>query len=69
VILLAVAMVSSFPYAKLVKIFKLPPWMLLLVLFGAIFSAKLTFGLVVLAYLVSGPLLWLHLRRQQQAAV
>jgi CDP-diacylglycerol--serine O-phosphatidyltransferase len=69
VIMLAAAMVSSFPYAKLVKVFKLPPWMLLLVLFGAIFSAKLTFGLVVLAYLVSGPLLWLHQRRQQQPAV
>jgi CDP-diacylglycerol--serine O-phosphatidyltransferase len=69
VILLAVAMVSSFPYAKLVKVFKLPPWMLLLVLFGAIFSAKLTFGLVVLAYLVSGPLLWLYLRRQHHPAI
>ncbi|MBB5871561.1 CDP-diacylglycerol--serine O-phosphatidyltransferase [Allocatelliglobosispora scoriae] len=68
VVLIAVAMVSSFPYAKLVKVFKLPPWMLLLVLFGAMFSAKLTFGLVVLAYLVSGPLLWLHQRKQQQPA-
>jgi CDP-diacylglycerol---serine O-phosphatidyltransferase len=67
VALIAVAMVSSFPYAKLVKVFKLPPWLLLLPLFGALLNPRLTFGLVVLAYLLSGPLLWAYQRKSARA--
>jgi CDP-diacylglycerol---serine O-phosphatidyltransferase len=63
VALIAVAMVSSFPYAKLVKVFRLPPWLLLLPIFGALLNPRLTFGIVVLAYLLSGPLLWAYQRR------
>jgi CDP-diacylglycerol--serine O-phosphatidyltransferase len=58
VVLLAVAMVSSFPYAKLAKVVKLPPWLLILPVLGAIFNHQIAFGLIVLAYLVSGPVLW-----------
>jgi CDP-diacylglycerol--serine O-phosphatidyltransferase len=63
VALIGVTMVSSFPYAKLVKVFKLPPWLLLLPVFGALLNPRLTFGLIVLAYLLSGPLLWAYRRR------
>jgi CDP-diacylglycerol---serine O-phosphatidyltransferase len=63
VVLLAVAMVSSFPYAKLAKVIKLPPWLLVIPVFGILFNAQLTFGLLVLAYLVSGPILWARQRR------
>jgi CDP-diacylglycerol--serine O-phosphatidyltransferase len=63
VALLAVAMVSSFPYAKLAKLVKLPPWLWLLPIVGALVDARLTFALIVFAYLASGPLLWLRTRR------
>ncbi len=62
VILLAIAMVSSFPYAKLAKVFKLPPWLLLVPILGVLANLQLTFGLIVLAYLVSGPVLYLLAR-------
>ncbi|MFJ6198475.1 CDP-alcohol phosphatidyltransferase family protein [Micromonospora sp. NPDC092111] len=63
VALLAFAMVSSFPYAKLARLVKLPPWLWLAPVVGALVDIRLTFALVVMGYLVSGPLLWLHQRR------
>lgn len=63
VALLAFAMVSSFPYAKLARLVKLPPWLWLAPAVGALVDIRLTFALVVMGYLVSGPLLWLHQRR------
>jgi CDP-diacylglycerol--serine O-phosphatidyltransferase len=63
VALLAFAMVSSFPYAKLARLLRLPPWLWLLPLVAAFVDARLTFVLVVAAYLVSGPVMWLHTRR------
>ncbi|MGK5445834.1 CDP-alcohol phosphatidyltransferase family protein, partial [Micromonospora sp. URMC 105] len=63
VALLAFAMVSSFPYAKLARLLKLPPWLWLAPVIGALVDVRLTFALVVVGYLVSGPLLWLHQRR------
>jgi CDP-diacylglycerol--serine O-phosphatidyltransferase len=62
VILLAIAMVSSFPYAKLAKVAKLPPWLLVLPLVGAVANMQITFGILVLAYLFSGPILWARQR-------
>ncbi|MEV1288490.1 CDP-alcohol phosphatidyltransferase family protein [Micromonospora sp. NPDC049679] len=62
VALLAFAMVSSFPYAKLARLLKLPPWLWLLPLVGALVDIRVTFALVVVGYLVSGPLLWLRQR-------
>jgi CDP-diacylglycerol--serine O-phosphatidyltransferase len=63
VALLAFAMVSSFPYAKLARLAKLPPWLWLVPLSGALVDLRLTFLSLVIAYLASGPLLWLHQRR------
>ncbi|WP_232534242.1 phosphatidylcholine/phosphatidylserine synthase [Plantactinospora sp. KBS50] len=60
---LAFTMVSSFPYAKLARLIKLPPWLLLVPVVGALIDIRVTFALVVLGYLVSGPLLWLRQRR------
>jgi CDP-diacylglycerol---serine O-phosphatidyltransferase len=63
VALLAFAMVSSFPYAKLARLLKLPPWLWLAPIVGALIDARLTFVLVVVAYLVSGPVMWVRARR------
>ena len=67
VALLAIAMVTSFPYAKLARLLRLPPWLLALPVIGALVDYRATFVVVVLAYLLSGPLLWL-LRRHRVAA-
>jgi CDP-diacylglycerol---serine O-phosphatidyltransferase len=63
VTLLAFAMVSSFPYATLAHLARLPVWLWLAPVAGALVDAQLTFVLLVAAYLVSGPVLWLHQRR------
>jgi len=63
VALLAFAMVSSFPYAKLAWLLRLPPWVWLAPVIGALIDFRLTFLLVVGGYLASGPLLWLRRRR------
>ncbi|MEU6078616.1 CDP-alcohol phosphatidyltransferase family protein [Micromonospora sp. NPDC047074] len=63
VALLAFAMVSSFPYAKLARLVKLPPWVWLAPVIGALIDIRLTFALIVVGYLVSGPVLWLRQRR------
>ncbi|WP_436523859.1 CDP-alcohol phosphatidyltransferase family protein [Actinoplanes sp. HUAS TT8] len=63
VALLAFAMVSSFPYAKLARIVKLPPWLWLLPIVGALMQPRMTFVLVVATYLVSGPILWVRAKR------
>ncbi|MGX7676325.1 CDP-alcohol phosphatidyltransferase family protein [Plantactinospora sp. DSM 117369] len=61
--LLAFAMVSSFPYAKLARLIKLPPWLWLAPVIGALIDIRLTFAILVVGYLVSGPLLWWRQRR------
>ncbi|MEU4239389.1 CDP-alcohol phosphatidyltransferase family protein [Actinoplanes sp. NPDC026619] len=63
VALLAFSMVSSFPYAKLARLLRLPPWMWLLPVVGVLVDPRLTFAVVVLAYLLSGPVLWARARR------
>jgi len=63
VALLAFAMVSNFPYAKLARIVKLPPWVWLMPIVGALVDARLTFVVLVFAYLVSGPFMWVRTRR------
>ncbi|MET7402271.1 CDP-alcohol phosphatidyltransferase family protein [Dactylosporangium sp. NPDC005572] len=67
VALLGLAMVSSFPYAKLARLLRLPPWLLVLPVIGALVDYRVTFVVVVLAYLVSGPVLWLRQRGEQPA--
>jgi CDP-diacylglycerol--serine O-phosphatidyltransferase len=63
VALLAFAMVSSFPYAKLARLLRLPPWLWLLPIVGALVDVRLTFVMVVAAYLVSGPVMWVRAKR------
>nr|WP_245577320.1 CDP-alcohol phosphatidyltransferase family protein [Actinoplanes globisporus] len=63
VAVLAFAMVSSFPYAKLARLVKLPPWIWLLPAVGALVDPRLTFAAVVLAYLLSGPVMWARAKR------
>ncbi len=63
VAVLALAMVTSFPYAKLTRLLRLPPWLLVLPVIGALLDYQITFGVVVVAYLLSGPLLWARNRR------
>ena len=63
VAVLAFAMVSSFPYAKLARIVKLPPWVWLMPTVGALIDPRLTFVAVVIAYLASGPVVWLRTKR------
>jgi len=62
VALLALAMVSSFPYAKLASLLRMPPWLLVLPAVGALIDYQLTFAGVVITYLLSGPVLWLRHR-------
>jgi CDP-diacylglycerol--serine O-phosphatidyltransferase len=63
VAVLAFAMVSSFPYAKLARIVKLPPWVWVMPVVGALIDPRLTFVAAVLAYLASGPVMWVRARR------
>jgi CDP-diacylglycerol--serine O-phosphatidyltransferase len=60
---LALAMVSSFPYAKLARIVKLPPWLWLVPLVGVLLDYRVTFAALVGVYLLSGPFVWLRTRR------
>ena len=59
---LALAMVSSFPYAKLGRIATLPPWFWLPAAVGAFVDYRITFAGMVALYLLSGPLVWLGRR-------
>jgi CDP-diacylglycerol--serine O-phosphatidyltransferase len=62
VVMLALAMVSSFPYVKLARLLRLPAWVLVLPVVGAFIDYQVTFAVVVLSYLLSGPVLWLRNR-------
>jgi len=55
----ALAMVSSFPYVKLVRVLRLPMWLWVVPAICAMISVPGTFLVVVGGYLASGPLLWL----------
>ena len=63
VALLAFAMVSSFPYAKLARLVKLPAWLWLVPIVGALVEPRLTFVFLVATYLASGPVMWLKAKR------
>lgn len=63
VTLLAFAMVSSFPYATVARLVRLPVWLWLVPLAGLMVNPQLTLAVLIAAYLASGPLLWLHRRR------
>jgi len=64
----ALAMVTSFPYAKLVSVLRLPMWLWVIPAICAMISVPVTFAAIVGSYLVSGPLLWV-LHRQRPGLV
>lgn len=53
----ALAMVTSFPYAKLARVLYLPPWLWIVPAVGAYISVPVAFAAIVTAYVLSGPLL------------
>ena len=62
VALLAIAMVSAFPYAKVGRLARLPIWIWIVPVAGMLLNFQVTFALLVAAYVISGPLLWLRQR-------
>ena len=68
VALLGLAMVSTFPYAKLPRLVKLPPWLWVLPVVGAFVDVPGVFAFLVTGYLLSGPLLWLWFRQVGRTA-
>jgi CDP-diacylglycerol--serine O-phosphatidyltransferase len=62
--LLALAMVSSFPYPKLTRIARLPIWLWFAAAVGAFMDYRITFAALVALYLASGPLVWLRQRQR-----
>ncbi|MGH8794450.1 MAG: CDP-alcohol phosphatidyltransferase family protein [Stackebrandtia sp.] len=66
---LALMMVSGFPYAKLGQLRRAPVWLWPLPAGGLLLDVEATFLVLVAVYLVSGPLLWaLHRRGARVAA-
>jgi CDP-diacylglycerol--serine O-phosphatidyltransferase len=61
-------MVTGFPYAKLARVLRLPPWLFLLPAVCALINVQGTFLAVIIGYLVSGPVLWVVLRRRPAIA-
>jgi CDP-diacylglycerol--serine O-phosphatidyltransferase len=68
IVVYALAMVSSFPYAKLVRVVRLPLWFWVLPAICAMISLPGTFALVVGGYLVSGPARWVLRTRRRLTA-
>jgi CDP-diacylglycerol--serine O-phosphatidyltransferase len=60
---LAVAMVSTFPYFKLGALRRVPVWLWPVAVVAVIVDPSTTLGILVGAYLLSGPLLWARQRR------
>lgn len=67
--LLALAMVTGFPYAKLGQLRQVPMWVWLVPGVGLLWDLELTFLVLVCVYLASGPLLWVLHRRGDKGAV
>ena len=63
VAVLGILMVTTFPYAKLAQLRRLPLWLLVVPAAGLILDVTVTFLALVGIYLASGPLLWLKHRR------
>jgi CDP-diacylglycerol---serine O-phosphatidyltransferase len=60
---LGLLMVTTFPYAKLAQLRRLPPLLLAVPVSGLLVDATWTFLALVAVYLASGPVLWLKQRR------
>lgn len=66
VALLAILMVSAFPYMKLTQLRQLPKWVWLLALGSLIFNPIAGALTCASAYLCSGPILWLKHKHDRQ---
>jgi CDP-diacylglycerol--serine O-phosphatidyltransferase len=64
VVVYALAMVSSFPYAKLARVLRLPLWLWVFPAILAMVSLPAAFLAIVFGYLISGPVLALWRRRR-----
>ena len=62
---LGIAMVTSFPYAKLARVIRLPLWLWVFPAICAMISVPGTFAAVVAGYVISGPLVWLVHRNRR----
>lgn len=60
---LALLMVSTFPYVKIGQLLRMPPWLWAVAALALWADPATTFSLLVGAYLLSGPLLWAKQRR------
>ncbi|WP_035857762.1 CDP-alcohol phosphatidyltransferase family protein [Cryptosporangium arvum] len=60
---LAIAMVSSFPYLKIGALKRVPKWLLPVGAVAVALDPVTTLGLLIGAYLLSGPLLWARQKR------
>jgi len=63
------AMITPFPYPKLGRVLRLPLWVWFVPAICAMISVPGTFLGVVIAYLLSGPVLWLLRRGRPRAAL
>lgn len=64
---LALLMVSGFPYAKLSQLRKVPAWLWPLPCVGLLLDVEATFLILAAVYLLSGPVLWAVHRRGKAA--
>ncbi len=62
VVLLALLMVSVFPYPKLSQIRKLPPLVWPMIVVGMLIHFSWTIWIIGLMYITTGPAIWLHQR-------
>lgn len=62
VVLLAVLMVSMFPYPKFRQFRKIPLWVWGIVCVGLVINLSWTLWLASLAYLLTGPIIWAYRR-------
>jgi CDP-diacylglycerol---serine O-phosphatidyltransferase len=65
----ALAMITSFPYAKLARVLRLPVWVWVVPAICAMISVPGTFMAIAGGYLMSGPLLWLLRRGDRRPAL
>ncbi|MEZ4868853.1 MAG: CDP-alcohol phosphatidyltransferase family protein [Caldilineaceae bacterium] len=66
VALLAILMVSAFPYMKLAQLRQLPKWLWLAAAVSMVFNPPAMALTFVSAYLCSGPVLWLKHQRERR---
>jgi CDP-diacylglycerol--serine O-phosphatidyltransferase len=68
-VVLALGMVSTFPYPTVVQLLRLPAWLWLLPVAGAVVDARTTLLALGAGYLAIGPAIWLHRLAQRQRAI